>query len=256
MLVYGFIGTCLNSIEGVCSWNSNVSLLPRPSSFHHSQLKWTTPNPIRLSAQSKESDKDYDEIGHGSAERDPLQTEDINEEDVDDDDQIANTKDSTTPRQQSCAKSVTTVNPAALFQKAVDKYWEEFQKSGAGSSGSSLSIPSPSQWMQLLNLLAEFSTDPTQPLTFLESWREAQTDGERKNTITWTNTDPKNHSGNVISKVGNKTNVEAWRDSWNKSLTTDDVREMGDHIWRYLIGGELTYCLLKMVFKCACSCSC
>jgi hypothetical protein len=237
--VFVVFGTCHYAIEGFCSWKAIISSLPKPSASHQSHHQWTTTESNGLSAQmndNKTNNDDDDETSHGSTENNPFRSVDTDKEAVDD--SIDNTNASTTARlQQLLAETITTANPSVVLQKAVDKYWEDFQKSvGGGNSGTFLSLPSPSQWMQLLYFLVELSTDPTQPST-VEAWGEVQT-YESKNTSLWNNKDKNDDDENAVSEVGNKTILVAWRDSWNKSLTNDDVRDMGDHLWRYLIGGE------------------
>ena len=64
----------------------------------------------------------------------------------------------------------------------------------------------------------------------------------RNTTVNTGNTDTvgaDSQSGNSVTAY--QRNFEAvnrtkWIASWNEGLTNDDVRDVGDHIWRYLIG--------------------
>jgi hypothetical protein len=117
-------------------------------------------------------------------------------------------------------------NPLAWWQKAVHKYWDEFQTTTTTTTNeSSLTEQQPSLASQFLALLTELSRMDVNSNNFelsygvpVKSWSK-DTEMDKSPSTT------------------NLTSVETWIDSWNKGMTTEDVRDVGDHIWRYLIGG-------------------
>jgi hypothetical protein len=121
---------------------------------------------------------------------------------------------------------VKATQPSLFLQKTVDKYWEEFYELEPTIM---LTNNTNISWMHVLKILWSQS-DPADQLTFLEAWKESQ--GYSRNTTT-----------KGVNNVGatNITRVKSWRESWKEEMTTDDVRDIGDHIWRYLIGGEFCF---------------
>ena len=142
-------------------------------------------------------------------------------------------------------------NPKTLFQEVIHKYWEEFDKDVFARSSEqhvqhnnmpTSSWPSVATILQVLQLLSEIANNPDVDgqLTVLEAWRESMR--YRNTTVNTGNTDTvgaDSQSGNSVTAY--QRNFEAvnrtkWIASWNEGLTNDDVRDVGDHIWRYLIG--------------------
>lgn len=103
------------------------------------------------------------------------------------------------------------------------------------------SMPSIASWMQLLQLLSEFYNDPNVDgkLTVLEAWKESQKYGNE--TSRTGSSAPIQATTKAENDTINRTNVGTWVNSWNEGMTNEDIRDMGDHIWRYLIGGESVY---------------
>jgi hypothetical protein len=40
----------------------------------------------------------------------------------------------------------------------------------------------------------------------------------------------------LVNSKNNITNIEKWTELWNTEMTSEDAREVGDHVWRYLLG--------------------
>lgn len=150
-------------------------------------------------------------------------------------------------------------NPFALWQAAVDRYWEEFRIGNGGISDATATTtamdprrpPKQQQQLplaiQLQNLLVALSNAADEggsqynlpPMTVLEAWKESlgyTTNSDESNTST-----QKGPTSVSIYDPSNRTNVEAWKESWNRGMTNDSVRDVGNHVWRYLLGGEYEY---------------
>lgn len=148
----------------------------------------------------------------------------------------------------------------ALWQAAVDRYWEEFRVGGGGSSDATAATtmdPRQRQQqqqqlplaIQLQNLLVALSNAADEggnqynlpPMSVVEAWKESL--GYNSNDVSGSSTQQKGPTTVVDNSKNNydpsnRTNVEAWKDSWNRGMTNDNVRDVGNHIWRYLLGGE------------------
>jgi hypothetical protein len=147
---------------------------------------------------------------------------------------------------------VEASKPTTLFQKAIEKYWEEFEKEPSVSSPSKQQrrqststslLPPVASLLQLLQLLFEFHNDPAVDgqLTVLEAWRESQTFRNETDKISGSNEEATgdNNATKETTHAADRTslNVNTWMTTWKEGLTNEDIRDVGDHIWRYLIGG-------------------
>ena len=141
--------------------------------------------------------------------------------------------------------------PTTLFQKAIDSYWEEFEKDVFAMSSkqaqqdattSRTSWPTVATVMQLLQLLTELANDPNidSELTVLEAWKESQVYGNETVKRGSNSLADSVHESNstAIQRKFDAVNRTKWMASWNEGLTNEDMRDVGDHIWRYLIGGR------------------
>ena len=139
--------------------------------------------------------------------------------------------------------------PTTLFQKAIDRYWEEFEKDilampskQAQQAATSSSWPTVATVMQLLQLLTELANDPNidSELTVLEAWKESQVYGNETVKRGSNSLADSVHESNstAVQRKFDAVNRTKWMASWNEGLTNEDMRDVGDHIWRYLIGGR------------------
>ena len=141
--------------------------------------------------------------------------------------------------------------PTTLFQKAIDSYWEEFEKDVFAMSSkqaqqdattSKTSWPTVATVMQLLQLLTELANDPNidSELTVLEAWKESQVYGNETVKRGSNSLADSVHESNstAVQRKFDAVNRTKWMASWNEGLTNEDMRDVGDHIWRYLIGGR------------------
>ena len=79
----------------------------------------------------------------------------------------------------------------------------------------------------ILNMLAN---EPVDQKSFFDAWKESMTynsnDGDQPKML---------GSSNKNDNMTN-TGIEKWTESWNTEMTSEDAREVGDHVWRYILG--------------------
>ncbi|KAG7344120.1 hypothetical protein IV203_022128 [Nitzschia inconspicua] len=84
---------------------------------------------------------------------------------------------------------------------------------------------------QLFTLLVDWSNADTKRMNVLEGWKESIS---LVNPTKETNKDQTNSNNSFKKSFPNQTIVDAWKESW--LVKEETVPDVGDHIWRYLIG--------------------